>query len=62
MLARIVLKCHLKEPLNKGITGDENGQETATGIQTRKYDALTNAGDISRDILDKEVIGLRHGH
>lgn len=34
----------------------------ATGIQTRKYDALTNAGDVSRDILDKEVIGLRHGH
>ena len=53
-----VLQCHLKEPLNKGITGDENGQETATGIRTRKHDAFTNGGDVSRDILEKEVIGL----
>lgn len=60
-LVRTVLKCHLKNPLNKCISGDENGQETTTGIQTRNHDALTNTEDVSRDILEREVIGLRYG-
>lgn len=51
----------LKNLLNECVTGEENGQETTTMIQTRNHNAMTKAKDVPRDILETGVIGLECG-
>lgn len=51
----------LQDLLNKCIPRDENGQVTATMIQTRNHSVVTKAEDGSRAILEIEVIALGCG-